>query len=153
MKKLILTILFIFILFSNTYAYNIQTVDDLALWLSSEFTYQAEKGDHWKYPSETIADKGGDCEDFAILVQDVLRELGIKSHIFIIIHNNRKNAHAMTMFKDRNGYIHYFSNNKYYKTRHKELSKVLYDFYGDSWNYIRTCHKSKLCGKRYYKGK
>jgi transglutaminase-like putative cysteine protease len=154
MKKILLISLFICLFFSNALAYDFKTVDEVAIWLKEGFTYQNEEEghDHWKYPNETLEDRGGDCEDFAILVQDVLREQGIKVHIFVIVFDDITSAHAMAFFRDDDGIIHYFSNNNYKKTNRTKLSDVLYDYYGDNWNYVRSCHKAKFCSKKFYKG-
>jgi hypothetical protein len=64
----------------------VQTPRDLSIWMTNNFTYQPECDtcDYWKTPEETLRDKGGDCEDFAIFAKTVLKEWGIKSHIIVL---------------------------------------------------------------------
>lgn len=38
--------------------------------------YSTGRSDYWRYPIETLADGGGDCEDLAILAVALLRRLG-----------------------------------------------------------------------------
>jgi len=38
--------------------------------------YSTGRADYWRYPIETLADGGGDCEDLAILAVALLRRLG-----------------------------------------------------------------------------
>jgi hypothetical protein len=62
---------------------------DKALWYSSShnLVYISETGyiDDWKDPEKTIADGGGDCEDFCILFLNILFiNTGIKGDIVLI---------------------------------------------------------------------
>ena len=52
-----------------------QTIQ-LAVTFVQNLHYQAEPGEYPKFPFETLADRGGDCEDLSILLAAVLRELG-----------------------------------------------------------------------------
>lgn len=81
--------------------------------LQKNYTYQAEKGlrDHWKTPEETIKDKGGDCEDFAILTLSYLKQWGYNSHMVLL--QSRKLfgfGHAVTVFELFNGEWAVFDN-------------------------------------------
>ena len=83
----------------------IKNVDDYALWIS-EFTYQAEVlEDNWKTPKETIRDKGGDCEDFAILAVEVLKKLDYKVYLIGIEleREGELKGHAIALLKHDNG--------------------------------------------------
>jgi len=48
-------------------------------------TYQDEIGDYWGYPMETLAFKGGDCDDKAILLCSILRNYLPPDEIFCAI--------------------------------------------------------------------
>lgn len=122
MKK-ILIILFSFliiisyaeaVLISEIYPRSIQKPEDIEAWYEREhFYYQAEKNDYWKTPEETIRGKGGDCEDFAILTNYILKDLGYESHILIFFGINKINnkisfyGHAICIFHDSNGWYIY----------------------------------------------
>lgn len=73
----------------------------------TSYTYQYEAEDYWKSPDETIRDKGGDCEDFAILgmylFDNYLPEAN--SRMYIIYTDEDKSgevigAHAVTLFNN-----------------------------------------------------
>lgn len=44
---------------------------------------QKGDGEYWKYPLETITDRGGDCEDSAILLASMLKEAGFDVALII----------------------------------------------------------------------
>lgn len=44
-----------------------------------QLEYQPEKGEYPKFPVETLAERGGDCEDTSILLAAMLRELGFSA--------------------------------------------------------------------------
>ena len=115
-------------------------------WIS-EFTYRAEKDgeDYWKTPEETIKDRGGDCEDFAILAVDTLRGLGYKMYLIVITHRSggKQYGHAIALLKHDAGFS-YFSNNKYFSTRHNNLRALLNNNY-PKWIDARICNIDKQC--------
>ena len=56
--------------------------DTLSIWMKQTLTYQKDgENGHWKTPEKTVQDKGGDCEDFAILAKYVLKDLGYKAWV------------------------------------------------------------------------
>jgi len=64
-----------------------------------EFDYQSDvlPRDHWKIPEQFVADGGGDCEDFAIIVYLILRSHGFETKIYKAW--NKNSAHAICWFK------------------------------------------------------
>ena len=54
--------------FDFPYGNEIQTVYDSYLWVFVNTTYQEDIDGEWKTPEETYNDRGGDCEDLAILM-------------------------------------------------------------------------------------
>ncbi len=68
--------------------------------------YQEEVGDYWGYPMETLAFRGGDCDDLSILLCSILRNYippdqvfcaigdrndgeGDKGHMWVVTNTNR----------------------------------------------------------------
>lgn len=45
------------------------------------YNYFSDKEDHWSTPTEFISNRGGDCEDFAIIKQRALQALGVPSYL------------------------------------------------------------------------
>ena len=75
------------------------------------YKYIAEKGDHWKTPIEFLNDGGGDCEDFAKFVIDVLVRIQKLKEARFIAYYTSKEGHAICVFPYRNSYS-IFSNNQ-----------------------------------------
>ncbi len=84
----------------------------LSKWLKKNIHYKSDRiaGDYWQPPDETLKVKTGDCEDFAILVQALLAEVGTSSEIvFIGLKKGIKNStHAICVF-EQGGLYGYFS--------------------------------------------
>jgi hypothetical protein len=55
----------------------LQQLDDMFTWLLSQYTYQKSPTYEPKTPEETMADLGGDCDDFSVLFISMARYLGI----------------------------------------------------------------------------
>jgi hypothetical protein len=128
------------------YPNTIKTPQDLGNWLEANFTYQAEKGEYWKTPEETVRDKGGDCEDFAILADYILKDLNYKSKIIIItgIIDNKFSGHAICVFKNQSGLWEHFSNTDYVNFSFSTVEELINFFY-PQWKSYRECSPNKLC--------
>ncbi len=67
----------------------IHTFHVVATWLNSQphFVYRQDPDsiDLWRTPADTIRNRGGDCEDWAILVAALLRELGCPNPMRLIV--------------------------------------------------------------------
>lgn len=112
----------------------IQTPQELGVWLANEFRYQGEIPDYWQSAEETLNLKTGDCEDFAILAQSVLKNLGIDSDIVIIKFRGLKECHAVCMFKI-NGFYNFISNQKLIQTKQTSIREAVQEKYPD-WQRI-----------------
>lgn len=84
------------------------TTDKYFEWVFFNITYVSDKIDYAQSPEETLKLKQGDCEDFAILNQAVLKHFGIQSG-FWGVYSNRKSGHAIIVFWE-NGQLSYTSN-------------------------------------------
>ena len=80
----------------------ILNINDYINWLQNNITYKFDKNDYWQSPIETIKNKTGDCEDFAILNKAVLNVLGYNATVFIM--RNTTSAHAFCIFQDNDRY-------------------------------------------------
>lgn len=99
----------------------------LGNWLGKNFTYQAEapRKDYWKTPNETLKDKGGDCDDLAILAQHILKELGYKAYLVVIDYYKTGEGHAICIIKHKDETFSYISNLIYYETRYNSVPELL----------------------------
>lgn len=74
---------------------------------SGVFSYQADpKGcDLWCPPSETLAKKTGDCDDWAILVCSILHSKGISADVVVgdLYQNGKSGGHAWVEGEDTSG--------------------------------------------------
>jgi hypothetical protein len=123
-------------LYPKSEVYSLQTLE---IWLKANIHYQAEKGDYWKTPEETVRDKGGDCEDMAFLNQRILIDLGYKAEAYWIVgYDNftgklRPYSHAICIFQDK-GKFYYFSNQYYINHPFNTLDDlVTYDCSDWTW--------------------
>lgn len=121
----------------------------LSLWLMTNFTYQKEKFkfiDYWKRPEETLRDKGGDCEDFAFLVDRILSDLGYDTEVRGFCREDKKACHAICLIKQNEKYT-FFSNKYYLSQEHDSIEKLLTNNY-PTWEYHRRIYQNKKVEKR-----
>ena len=98
----------------------------LGNWLTNNFTYQDEAPEeYWKTPKETVRDKGGDCEDFAILAQYVLKKLGYNAYVVVIKYSDTEFMHAICVLKHKDGTFSYYSNKYYFGRRFASVPELL----------------------------
>lgn len=110
-------------------------------WLQVEFTYQEDEDGYFKTPEETVKDKGGDCEDFAFLVDKILTDLGYETHARVISFSNRNTMHAICIIK-QDGKFTYFSDNVYMPQKHNTIAELLTNNY-PYWNYSMRFYFNK----------
>ena len=125
MKKILLTICFIFYCFNSVYA--ISTVDELieyckkdpqtiSEWIISHIEYKSDFDkwgilDYFQSPSQTLSIdnkydlQSGDCEDYAILAFACLKKLGYKPRLLVMYGNNRAHCICIFIYKGRWNYL------------------------------------------------
>ncbi len=81
----------------------------------NKYTYKEDlklykKNDYWATPKEFLKNKGGDCEDFAIMKYSLLRKIGYTEDRMRFIYTNYKNkktgedlGHLVLAVKNNNG--------------------------------------------------
>jgi len=75
---------------------------EVCYWIYKNIKYENEENEFWKTPEETLDDRGGDCEDMAILLMAILySQFKIKGRL----------AHYFT---DKGGHCIYEVNGEYY---------------------------------------
>ena len=129
----------------------IHTPHELGVWLASEFRYQGEIPDYWQSAEETLNLKTGDCEDFAILAQAVLKNLGTDSDIMVIKFRGLKQTHAICMFKI-NGFYSFISNRKLIATKQTLIREAVQEKYPD-WEKIILTNTKRQYVKIAIRGK
>jgi predicted transglutaminase-like cysteine proteinase len=100
----------------------IHSVEDYAQWLQQNIKYQSDaRGDAWLSPQQTLAQKSGDCEDFAFLNSAAIRVLGYEPHFLALV--ARHGSHAVCVFKKNDRYV-WLDNAKVRKTETSSLTEL-----------------------------
>jgi len=120
---------------------SITTPEQLAQWFLTDFRYETEMPDTWQNASETLEIKKGDCEDFAILAQDMLNKMGIQSDILIIKFTGLNQQHAICIFKEGDNYS-FISNQELIRTGAATLKEAIQEQYSD-WESITFTNAKK----------
>ena len=109
----------------------IQSPEDIARFFSQEFTYTMTLPDRAHTPEETIETMSGDCEDLAILASAMLTRMGIENQVIVIKFSDLRIAHAVCIWKDRNGYYSFISNQELQRTSQSTAEDAIRKFYPD----------------------
>ena len=116
----------------------VKTPEALEGWLAKNFRYELKMTDDWQTPQETVRLGKGDCDDFALLAQAVLGDLGIKSDVVILKFRGLNMLHAICIWKDRFGYYSFISNQELCRTGKTDIQEAIAKFYPDAENIIFT---------------
>lgn len=79
--------------------------------------------DYWQSPKEFWERKAGDCEDFALLAESLLKSIGYEAHT-VSIYGPDGYAHTVAIFKDANRY-HVMNEGRLYRFRAKSLPQAI----------------------------
>ena len=105
----------------------------------ANFTYQTESKDRlsWNSPAETVKNKGGNCADFALYNEAVLKQLGYETQAMAIYgkQNGEVFFHAITVVKMENGKYKYFSNQFFSYYRDFEMIEDVINFECPEWKW------------------
>lgn len=116
---------------------------DLQMWLRGNFIYQKDVNpeDSWKSVIQTLSDRGGDCEDFAVLTSKIFTELLTWNQILVLEFSDRETRHAITVFKEPDGTLSYFDN-QYYKPIHADKIETLLNKAFPSWSFAQVTNST-----------
>jgi hypothetical protein len=95
----------------------LNSIEEVQAWVSDKIDpvndNERYSRDYWKYPSETLDDGEGDCEDMAILIIAIVHyQLGYKCNL-VIVTNSINTSHAIISYKG--SYYHSTDIGKYDK--------------------------------------
>jgi len=128
----------------KTIADRYTSIDSISDYLITYYKYESDAEqfdyeDYWQTTEEMIENKKGDCEDFAILTQAILKELDIKSQLIGLWWEERDftttykmYGHMLLVFQDEND-KYSFMDNQFYVAAEKETIEELFEFYTDNW--------------------
>ena len=80
--------------------------------------------EYWATPEETLKNGGGDCEDFAILAQAVIKAKGKEAYIVCAYPCGRKRGHAACVFYSTPKHRWYIIGTKGYRRGPKEFRDI-----------------------------
>lgn len=88
-------------------AFRISSPDKIANYLWKNFKFESDRSifgqeDYWQTPNEFLSRGKGDCEDFAVFAQYLLKQRGISSFILNIY--GRGEGHTVCVFKENGKY-------------------------------------------------
>ena len=109
-------------------AHTYTTPKAIAGLLRTQFTFARDEvlfgeADHWQIPEEFAARKTGDCEDYALLAQALLRRNGIDAFIFSLFGEDGY-AHTVGVFVDEQGHYNVIDASRIRYVRAKSLDAL-----------------------------
>lgn len=99
--------------------------------------------DRWQTPAETINLRRGDCEDFAVLSQELLDGVGIRCEIAIIKFQGLDISHAICIWQDGDNYK-FMSNQELVETRESSLERAVGKMYPDWERVVFTDTQNRI---------
>lgn len=128
----------------NTISQNLSTPDAIAKFLWRNFQFQEDqeqfgKEEYWQTPEEFLANKKGDCEDFALLSKALLNKIGKKA--FLVNVYGHKFAHTVTVYEE-DGVYNVIDGSKVKRFEAKSLEEVMTKIY-PHWNEAAIVGMSK----------
>jgi hypothetical protein len=132
------------VLVSKSHLLDVRTPEELGRWMNAYLTYQAEPTgeDVWKTSEQTLQDRGGDCEDLAILVQRVLEDLQIESQLIYV--GLPTVGHVLCFYRTSIGKLNFFDNTSFVQTNFVTIREVL-----DVW-YPRWLRVADITSEKEY---
>lgn len=112
-------------------AMNVRSPDELASWLSQEFSYTMLVHGRTHSPDETIRARTGDCDDFAVLASAMLTKMGVANEVILIRFKKLSIAHAICVWKNGDGNYNFISNRELYRSGKKTIEELVKKYYPD----------------------
>ncbi|MDP3786622.1 MAG: transglutaminase-like domain-containing protein [Candidatus Omnitrophota bacterium] len=107
----------------------VKSPEDVARWFSHDFKYQLMIPKTPQTPEEMLSSKGGDCDDFAALASEALKRMGISSSVVAIMLNDWEFAHAVCIWKEKDGTYSFISNQEIRRTGENTMDGAIKKFY------------------------
>jgi predicted transglutaminase-like cysteine proteinase len=109
-----------------------QKLTNISLWVYANITYLSDNNitsDYWQTPEETLLNRTGDCEDFAILIIGIAySQLNIKMSLILMKTEDNQSGHAVACY-DNNIYEFYPINYVQYCEKYNYIlyNTILFD--------------------------
>jgi hypothetical protein len=108
-----------------------QTPVQLSGWMTQNLKYVLEVPHERQAAQATLDLERGQCEDFAILAQAVLKRMGIQSQVVIIKYKGLNIMHAVAIYKEAGGTYSFFSNQVLVRTNATSIEGAISKMYPD----------------------
>lgn len=105
--------------------------------------------EHWQAPEEFSLRKMGDCEDYALLAQEVLTRNGIEAYVFSLF-GKEGYAHTVCVFVDTKGRYNVINQDKLRYYRAVSLEAVATFLYSE-WTFGGIVERAGRYGRLRYK--
>ncbi len=127
----------------------IQTPKQLSKFMSKNFKFVEDpdnfnKIDYWQSPEEMLANKKGDCEDFALFAAAALKDLGYESQV-VSMYGTNGFAHTVAVYKEEGKY-RVFNDGKLYKYDTETIEEALSEIYGE-WQWAALTERKNDRGQ------
>ncbi len=137
-KRSLLFIIFCTLFISSSQAKSINDIkitnpkDIETFLLDNNYKYVLdEKEEYWESPDEFYLTKSGDCEDFAMFTNYLLKhKLHLFSKVFLIHWKGKEEGHALTVFKYKKQY-YLFDLQYIIQTQQTNIIKAILNVYPD----------------------
>jgi len=135
--------------FQNVSA-NLTSPEQIARYIFRNFAYETDQTqfgseEHWQAPEELMANRKGDCEDFALFASEILKANGISS--FLVNVYGKNFAHTLCVFKE-DGKFHVIDGKEVKRYNASSLDELFSKIY-PRWNSAALVGFSseKSCGR------
>ena len=110
----------------------------IAAFLKRDFRFQRDEElfgemDRWQTPEEFVVRRAGDCEDYALLAQALLRRNGIEAYVLSLF-GEEGYAHTVTVFVDEDGRYNAINQSRLRNYRAASLEALASQLY-PTWTY------------------
>ena len=125
------------------------TPESLARFFQEQITFQEDirlfgEVDYWQAPEEFLSRRAGDCEDYALLAQAVLRRLGFEAFVFSLYGENGY-AHTVCVFT-QDGRYDVINEDRLLRLEAGSLEEVATQLY-PQWTWAAVAERSGTRGR------
>ena len=110
---------------------SLNTPSELEAFLKSGFKYELRMYDKVQTPEETLRKKRGSCEDYAVLVSELLTNMNVKNEVYYITYKGINIRHAICVWKREDGKYSVSSNYRLHHTNQTSPKKAIVKIYPD----------------------
>lgn len=119
----------------QTQASEAKTPLEVYSWINQNIRYQPDLNseDEYRSAEETLALGYGDCDDMAVLADDMLKKRGYNSKVISIYTSTE--GHTVCVWQDSTGKYNHLSNKTYREIKAQDLKTVAADIY-NNWQVL-----------------